>query len=388
MKYRFIFFLAATLGAGQSMLAQSTETRPNFVIILADDLGYGDLGFTGSTQVRTPHIDALARQGTIFTQGYVSGPVCGPSRAGLMTGRNQVNFGFDNNNNVEHPQFCDDYAGLPVGETTMADRLAGLGYATGLVGKWHLGEAPHFHPEQRGFREFWGYLGGAHHYFALGPDGTRLPNNVQCNYKNPQAITYITDDKGDECVDFIRRHRDEPFFLFASFNAPHTPFEATDGDLKLYDHIADKKRRTYCAMIHRLDVNVGRIVAELKAQGLYGNTLIVFLSDNGGPVIGDRPWTLNAPFRGSKGILLEGGIRVPFTMTWPGKIQAGVTYDGPVSSLDLVPTFVAMAGGTIPEYERLDGVNLIPYLSGDRDGNPHPEMMWRFTISACIRKGD
>lgn len=360
--------------------------RPNIVFILADDLGYGDVGFTGSTQISTPHIDALAKQGVICTQGYVSAPVCGPSRAGLMTGRNQVNFGFDNNPIVDLPQFDENFVGLPASEKTIAERLADLGYTNGLVGKWHLGEAEHFHPLERGFHEFWGYLGGGHNYFPTKPNGKPYPYKILCNYKEPQPITYITDDKGDECVDFIRRHKDESFFLYASFNAPHAPLQATEEDLKLYSHVKDEKRRTYCAMVHRLDVNVGRIVEELKEQEVYENTVIVFFSDNGGPCHHNA--SLNAPLRGSKGILLEGGIRVPFSITWPEKIEAGTAFNKPVSSLDLAPTFVELAGGTIDKKDKLDGVNIYPYLTGEIAEAPHPEMKWRFTISASIREGD
>jgi len=368
--------------------AQNSGQKPNFIIILADDLGYGDVGFTGSTQINTPHIDALAKEGVIFSQGYVSAPVCGPSRAGLMTGRNQVNFGFDNNPIVDLPQFDKNFVGLPLEEKTMADRLAELGYVNGLIGKWHLGEADHFHPLKRGFHEFWGYLGGGHDYFPSEPDGKAYHREIICNYKEIQEISYITDDKGDECVEFIRRHREKPFFLFASFNAPHTPLQATEADLKLYAFVPEEKRRTYCAMVHRLDLNVGKITEELKAQNLYDNTVIVFLSDNGGPVSGKTPWTLNAPLRGSKGILLEGGIRVPFSMTWPKQLRAGTTFHQPVSSLDLTPTFVALAGGTISPADKMDGTNLFPYLNGDFTEAPHPEMRWRFTISASIREGD
>jgi len=385
---RVLILCAFWIFAATFAQAQNSGLKPNFIIILADDLGYGDVGFTGSTQINTPHIDALAREGVIFTQGYVSAPVCGPSRAGLMTGRNQVNFGFDNNPIVDLPQFDKNFVGLPVEEKTMADRLAELGYVNGLVGKWHLGEAEHFHPLKRGFHEFWGYLGGGHNYFPSIPNGQAYHREIICNYKEPQAISYITDDKGDECVDFIRRHRDEPFFLYASFNAPHTPLQATEEDLELYAHVQGEKRRSYCAMVHRLDVNVGRITDELKALDLYEKTVIVFLSDNGGPVSGQEPWTINAPLRGSKGILLEGGIRVPFSMTWPKKIKAGTTFHQPVSALDLTPTFVELAGGTIDPADNLDGCNLIPFLNGDQTEAPHPEMLWRFTISASIREGD
>ena len=365
------------------------ESRPpNFVIILADDLGYGDVGFTGSTQIRTPNIDALAKDGVIFEQGYVSAPVCGPSRAGLMTGRNQVNFGFDNNPNKSLPQFNEDYLGLPVGETTMADRLGELGYVNGLVGKWHLGDKPHFRPTRRGFHDIWTYPVGGHDYFRSEPDGEGYLSPLESNYKTPDPITYLTDDTGTESVDFIRRHRDESFFLYASFNAPHAPLQAPEKDLELYAHIPDIRRRTYAAMIHRLDVNVGRIVSELKTQGLYENTVIVFLSDNGGPVGDDYSRVVNAPLRGSKGILLEGGIRVPFTMTWPQEIPEGSSYAYPVSALDLVPTFVALAGGQTAPEDKLDGVNILPYVQGSEPGRPHDRMKWRFTISAGIRDGD
>ena len=366
--------------------AQKNEQKPNFVIILADDLGYGDVGFTGSTQIKTPNIDALSKSGVTFTQGYVSAPVCGPSRAGLMTGRNQVNFGFDNNPIVDLPQFDEEYVGVPLSEKTMATRLSELGYVNGLVGKWHLGEAEHFQPTKRGFHEFWGYLGGGHNYFPTKPNGKPYPNKIVCNYKKPQPITYITDDKGDECVGFIQRHKDESFFLYAAFNAPHAPMQATKADLKLYSHVKNEKRRTYCAMVHRLDINVGRIIKELKKQKVYKNTVIVFLSDNGGPC--NHNASLNAPLRGSKGILLEGGIRVPFVISYPKKLKAGSEYHSPVSSLDLVPTFVALAGGKIPAKAKLDGVNIFPFLKGEDTERPHDEMMWRFTISASIRQGD
>lgn len=386
MKFKLIIstvVLLLSFAIGQS---QTTTKRPNFIIILADDLGYGDVGFTGSTQIKTPSIDALAKSGVTFSQAYVSAPVCGPSRAGLMTGRNQVNFGFDNNPIVDLPQFDENYVGVPVEETTLADRLSELGYVNGLVGKWHLGEADHFHPTKRGFHEFWGYRGGGHNYFANRSDGSSYKNSIESNYKTPQKITYLTDDKGDECVDFIKRHKDEPFFLFASFNAPHAPMQATEEDLKLYSHIKDEKRRIYAAMTHRLDVNIGRIMDELKTQNIDKNTVVVFFSDNGGPC--DHNASLNAPFNGQKGILLEGGIRVPFVMSYPERLKSGITYNKAISSLDLTPTFVALAGGVTTKKDKLDGVNIFPYITKEIKGTPHETMMWRFTISAGIRKGN
>lgn len=384
IKYKFLVVSFLLMFCEKNTNAQSHQ-KPNFVIILADDLGYGDLGYTGSTQIKTPNIDGLAESGVVFSQGYVSAPVCGPSRAGLMTGRNQVNFGFDNNPIVNLPQFDENFVGLPTSEKTMPDRLADLGYINGLVGKWHLGEADQFHPTKRGFHEFWGYLGGGHSYFPTKPNGKPFPNKIVSNYKKPQAITYITDDKGDECIDFIKRHKSDPFFLYASFNAPHAPMQATEDDLELYKHVKDKKRRTYCAMVHRLDVNVGRIIKELKKQKVYENTVLVFLSDNGGPC--SQNSSINAPLNGQKGILLEGGIRVPFIFSYPKKIKKGV-YDQPITSLDLTPTFVALAGGNIDLKDKMDGVDIYPFITNKIQENPHETLLWRFTISGGIRKGN
>lgn len=232
----------------------------------------------------------------------------------------------------------------------------------------------------------WGYTGGGHDYFTSNPEGKGYQSPIECNYKTPQAITYITDDKGDECVDFVKRHKNEPFFLFASFNAPHTPMQAIEADLELFKHIENEKRRIYCAMVHRLDVNVGRIMNEVEKQGLAENTLIVFISDNGGPV--DSNASINAPLNGQKGILLEGGIRVPFIMNWPSKLSAGKTYDNPVISLDFAASFFELAGGEMTDYVKFDGVNLMPFITEQNNEKPHKSMNWRFTISAAIRDGN
>ncbi|MEN8117424.1 MAG: sulfatase [Bacteroidota bacterium] len=380
-----IIIAVLLLGITTVALSQKNE-KPNFILIVADDLGFADLGLNGSKQIPTPHIDRLAEEGINFTQGYVSAPVCSPSRAGFLTGRNQVHFGHDNNMGGNQPGFDRNYLGLPLSETTIATRLKSLGYVTGLIGKWHLGDEPHFHPLKRGFDEFWGYTGGGHNYFTAEPDGKGYNCPIECNYKTPQPITYITDDKGDECVDFIKRHKNEPFFLFASFNAPHAPMHATEADLELFKHIKNEKRRKYCAMVYRLDINVGRIIETLEDEGLAENTLIVFISDNGGPVNSNA--SINAPFNGQKGILLEGGIHVPFVMNWKGKLPAGEKYDNPVISLDFAPTFFELAGGEITDDVKFDGVNLIPYINGENINRPHKAMNWRFTISAAIRDGN
>jgi arylsulfatase A-like enzyme len=369
-----------------SVFAQKEIEKPNFILIVADDLGFGDLGFNGSKQIPTPNIDRLAAEGMNFTQGYVSAPVCSPSRAGLLTGRYGVSFGHDNNLGGNQPGFDPQFLGLPLTETTIATRLHNLGYVTGLIGKWHLGYEPQFHPLKRGFDEFWGYTGGGHDYFEWQPDGKHYKAPIECNYKTPQPITYITDDKGDECVAFIERHKNEPFFLFASFNAPHTPLQATKADLELFKTIKNEKRRKYCAMVYRLDINVGRIMEAVKKEGLAENTLVVFISDNGGPV--NTNSSINAPLNGQKGILLEGGIRVPFIMNWPEKIPAGTTYKNPVISLDFAATFFELAGGTKTDEVKFDGVNLMPFISGKNSTIPHKLLNWRFTISAAIREGD
>ena len=363
---------------------------PNIILILADDLGHGDLGVTGSRQIPTPHIDSLAAEGIHFTSAYVASPVCAPSRAGLMTGRCPFRFGFQENLAPVQAGHDPEAVGLPVSERTLADRLKHLGYATGIIGKWHLGERPQFHPAKRGFDEFWGWLGGAHDYFRAGPGGeTAMAGPILCNFKEPAPLTYLTDDQGGECVDFIRRHASKPFFLFASFAAPHSPMQATAGDLAKFKDIEDGLRRTYCAMVHRLDQNVGRILDELEAQNLERDTLVVFLSDNGGPAAtGMGNGSINAPFRAGKTTVLEGGIRVPMLMRWPAGLPAGVRMDAMVSSLDLVPTLVGAAGGGIGLDERLDGVDLRPFLGKAPATVPHRSLKWRYTVGSAMREGD
>lgn len=381
-----IFFglLAYTNISGQS---RNSGEKPNFILIVADDLGYGDLGFTGSNQIKTPHIDELARKGTIFTQGYVSSTVCSPSRAGFITGVNQVEFGHDNNlPRKAEPGFDSEYLGLPLSQKTIADHLKPFGYVSGLIGKWHLGYEEQFHPLNRGFDEFWGYTGGGHDYFSANDEGKGYLSPIESNYRTPQSLTYLTDDKGSECVDFITRHRQSPFFLFASFNAPHTPMQAKEEDLKLYAHIKNKKRRTYAAMVHRLDVNVGRIMAAVKKEGLENNTIIVFISDNGGPT--DTNASLNAPYRGQKGIVLEGGIHVPFIIKGAEIIPSGQTLGEMVTALDLAPTFLTLASGNVADQKYFTGVNLMPYLTGKVTAVARQELLWRFTISTAIRQGD
>jgi arylsulfatase A-like enzyme len=383
--WSMVFGLLAVAGCATPMLAATG--RPNIILILADDLGYGDLGFQGSKQIPTPNLDRLAAAGLVCSQAYVSSAVCSPSRAGLLTGRNQVEFGYDNNldDTATQPGFDPNFGGLPVTERTIAGRLRTAGYVTGIIGKWHLGSRPQFHPRRRGFDEFWGFLAGSHHYLPSAPGGRPEPD-IECSFGPAGAITYLTDNITDQSIAFIRRHREQPFFLYAAYNAPHAPLEAREADLAKFAFISDKKRRTYCAMVARLDEQVGRLLDAVRTEGVAENTLIVFLSDNGGPV--DQNASLNAPLNGQKGILLEGGMRVPFVLSWPGKLPTGRVYHPVISSLDLAPTFLRLAGAAETEFKGLEGVDLWSRLTGADTSAAHTELKWRFTISAALREGD
>lgn len=353
--------------------------KPNIVVILGDDMGYADIGVHGCKDIPTPNIDSLARDGVRFTNGYVSGPYCSPTRAGLLTGRYQTRFGHEFNPGG-------GTQGLPVTETTIADRLKAAGYATGLVGKWHLGSSPAHHPQKRGFDEFFGFLGGAHPYF---PEKAMAPPIFRGTTDSGET-EYLTDAFGREAVAFVEKHQAHPFFLYLAFNAVHTPMHATDARLKKFEGIADIRRRTYAAMMWAMDEAVGKLLAKLRQEKLDGNTLVVFFSDNGGPTMpgttinGSR----NDPLRGSKRTTLEGGVRVPFLVRWPGKVAAGKVYDRPVIQLDILPTALAAAGVEPKPDWKLDGVDLLPYLSGKKTGQPHDALFWRFGKQMAVRQGD
>jgi arylsulfatase A-like enzyme len=378
------------------------DPRPNVVVILADDLGYADLGCQGSPEVKSPHIDSIAANGVRFTAGYVSAPQCCPSRAGLVTGRYQNRFGFEAN----WPASAAGRAGLPLGEATFGDRFKAAGYVTGMIGKWHLGDSEAMKPYNRGFDEtFWHPNGG-----VLFPDPKTGCLRNACRGPEPAGEReYSTDAFGREAVAFIERHKagTKPFFLYLSFVPPHWPMEAKPEHLARYAHVPDLHRRTMLAMMASLDENVGRVLAKLREEKLEASTLVFFLSDNGGPTGRARPQpdadfeygqntSKNDPFRGVKGELLEGGIRVPIMVQWKGRLPAGRTYDRPVISLDILPTALAAAGVAADPAWRLDGVDLLPYLTGARDGDPHEALFWRFRFPAtqsarhrwAIRQGD
>ena len=353
--------------------AAADNRKPNILFIVADDLGYADLGFQGCKDIPTPNLDALAASGVRCTSGYVSGPYCSPTRAGLLTGRYQNRFGHEFN-----PAGKD---GLPLSEATIADRLKAAGYVTGLVGKWHLGALPKFHPQKRGFDEFFGFLGGAHNYFRSA--------GILRGTEPVKDLDYTTDAFGREAAAFIDRHKREPWFLYLAFNAVHTPMQATDDRLAKFPSIEDKQRRTYDAMTLALDDAVGVVRKKLAEAGLDQDTLIVFISDNGGPTMpgttinGSR----NTPLRGSKRTTLEGGIRVPFVVSWPGHLKHG-DYEQPVIQLDATATALAVAGVEVKPEWKHDGVNLLPYLTDAKTEPPHDALYWRFTPQMAIRMGD
>lgn len=359
-----------------------TGRRPNIIIILADDLGYADVGFHGCKDIPTPHIDSIAANGVKFTSAYVSCPVCSPTRAGLVTGRYQNRFGHEFNTGGA-PHSLKETVGLPVKETTFADVMKTAGYKTGVIGKWHLGIHPKFHPFKRGFDEFFGFLTGSHSYNRW--DQPKW-SPVQRGQDPVHEKEYLTDAFSREAVAFIERHKDRPFLLYLPYNAPHTPMQAAEKYLKRFSHIQDEKRRTYAAMVSAVDDGVGAILAKLKECNTHDNTLMFFFSDNGGPhrTNGSR----NTPLNGGKSSMLEGGIRVPFALQWPARIKSGGTYEQPIISLDIFPTIAAAGGAALPEDRLIDGINLLPYLVGKKSGAPHEMLFWRRGKDYAARKGN
>ncbi len=373
---------AAGLALPRSLLATGAARgpirKPNIVLIFSDDQGYADMGCHGCTDIPTPHMDAIAAAGARFTDGYVTAPVCSPSRAGLLTGRYQQRFGH------EHNPGAAPEAGLPLSEKTIADHLKAAGYATGMVGKWHLGMLEKQNPVNRGFDEFFGFLHGAHSYLPS-RRRSRLKDPIRRGFEPVEEGEYLTDASAREAVAFIDRHRAEPFFLYVPFNAVHSPLEATERYLSRFGHIRDEKRRTFAAMLSAMDHAVGAILGALRRAGLEENTLVFFISDNGGPTA--QTMASNKPLRGGKAQMYEGGIRIPFLMQWKGRLPAGQVYRQPVSTLDVLPTALEAAGVGSASGAKLDGVDLLPFLTGRHTGIPHETLFWRMGQQAAVRKG-
>ncbi len=403
--------------AGQG--AEPSKGLPNILLIFVDDLGYGELGCQGNAEIPTPHIDSLASSGVRCTSGYVTASYCSPSRAGLLTGRYQTRFGHELNPVGKHN--LDPRAGLPLSEITLADRLREAGYATGLVGKWHLGGTDEFHPQRRGFDEFFGFLHEGHFFVpppyrgvtsflrikSLPPQfgarkvegdtiwSTHLPSDEPpYDADNPilrgrepvEEAAYLTDALTREAVSFIDRHQSQPFFLYLAYNAVHSPMQGAKKYTDRFAHIEDIHRRVFAAMLANLDDGIGAVLAKLRAEGLAERTLIFFISDNGGPTA--ELTSSNRPLRGGKGDLYEGGIRTPFIVRWKGKLPAGRVCSQPVIATDVFATACAAAGVTLPQDRTMDSVNLFPHLSGENQASPHEALFWRMDQKAALRAGD
>ena len=392
MKFRFkvtVFFillanLACKNNTSNNIELKNVNNKPNVIIILTDDQGYADVGFNGSKDILTPHIDEIAKKGIVFSNGYVSHPYCSPSRAGLMTGRYQQRFGHEHNVPFA-PQ--DSTMGTPKDEIFLSDKMKEAGYKTCAIGKWHLGDHPSFLPPQRGFDHWFGFSGGSMNYWGY-PFGKNKTMHVQKNDKNVDHtdLTYLTDDFTNEALSFIEQHKDNPFFMYLSYNSPHSPDHATIEYLKKSKHIENGLRSVYAAMIAGVDEGVGKIDSLLTSLEIRENTLIIFLSDNGGRLDAAN----NGQFRGHKGMLFEGGIRVPFALSWPAQLPQNTTYSQPVTSLDIFSTCLAAANLKTYDNQHLDGKNLLPFLKNKSNDTPHEELFWRVANGEefAVRKGN
>lgn len=438
-KYRIVFdaqkIAYRNQFLSQAQPHQDSSPLPNVVVILADDLSWMDVSLYGGKNVLTKHIDAIGQQGVTFKEGYISSPICAPSRAGLLTGRYQQRFGFEINiherypkNRIEYfvyanllntgdwkvaqhedwaiPTFEDMHKqGLPPTEFTLAELLQTKGYQTAAIGKWHLGYNETAIPIKRGFDYHYGFYEAFSLYAPT--DKENIINQHLSDFSDPhiwnkgrtgncairrndqvvEEDTYLTTKIAQETNQWIKEHQEEPFFVYVPFSAPHTPFQATQEYYDQYAHIQSPKKRIYYAMIHALDDAVGSIMNNLKELGLEENTLVVFLSDNGGATYTGA--ADNSPLKGGKFTNFEGGIRVPFMMQWKGKLPAGMVYEPPVSALDIFATTAQVAQLQLPEDREFDGVNLLPYLldSAYQNQVPHPALYWRSAYHKAIRKG-
>lgn len=371
-----VALLAFLLAPLASSAAAATARPPNLVIFYADDLGWGETGAQGNPEIPTPNIDAIARNGIRFTSGYVAATYCSPSRAGLMTGRYPTRFGHEFNTVA-------NTVGLRADQTTMATRLKALGYATAAVGKWHLGNQPENRPTRRGFDEFFGTLNNTPFFHPTNFIDSRISDDVR-EVTDPNF--YTTDAYAERAVDWLGKNKDKPWFLYLPFNAQHAPLQSPRKYLERFPRITDEKRQLFAAMMSAMDDAIGRVMARIREQGQEENTLVFFISDNGGPTASTTSG--NGPLRGFKMTTFEGGPRIPFLAQWKGTWPAGKTYDYPVMNLDVLPTIIAAAGAQPQASWQLDGVNLTPYLTGANLARPHETLYWRYGPQWAIRHGD
>lgn len=412
---RFLAITFCLLGNSLALSKQAVSEQPNLIILLADDLGYGELGCQGNKQIPTPNIDSIAQDGIRFTQAYVTAPNCSPSRAGLLTGKIPTRFGYEFNPIGARNE--DPGTGIPSSEITLAEMLHDQGYTTGLIGKWHLGGSADYHPFRHGFDEFFGFSHEGH-YFVPPPykgvttmlrrktipgggqgrwTGKNLIYTTHMGHDEPdydannpivrggQPVVeseYLTDALTREAVDFIDRHDDKPFFLMLAYNAVHSPLQGKDSDMKRFASIEDVHRRIFASMLAALDESVGSVLNQVRKSGLDQDTLVVFLSDNGGPT--KELTSSNLPLRGQKGTMYEGGVRVPMMIRWPGKFDSGQVIDTPVSSTDIFATAAAISDTTLKH--KIDGRDLsdLPKL----DQSSERVFYWRQGHRAALRKGD
>lgn len=413
-----VFVDLSTIASASDDATVQKNRQPNIVILLADDLGYGETGCQGNPQIPTPHIDSIAKDGVRFTNGYVTAAFCSASRAGLLTGRYQTRFGYEFNPIGAKNE--DPDAGLPLKQKTFANVLHDVGYTTALIGKWHLGGTAKYHPLRRGFDEFFGFLHEGHYFVPPPFDGVTtmlrrrsLPGHARGRYRSPdgklvytthmghdepaydadnpiyrggqpvQESAYLTDAFTREAVDFIDRNADRPFLLYLAYNAVHSPLQGADRYMDSFANIDDVHRRIFASMLANMDDSIGAVLTRIRDENLTNDTLVFFLSDNGGPT---RELTSsNLPLRGEKGSMFEGGLRIPFCVRWPGQIPPNTVYDHPVVSLDIFATAAAAAGIDLATIKNLDGVNLVPFLNGERKSAPHETLFWRTGNKAALR---
>ena len=370
-----IMLVFAFLGCEQGQKKITQKNHPNVIVIMTDDLGYVDVGFNGSKDIPTPNIDRIAQNGVKFTNGYTPYSVCSPSRAGFITGRYQQRFGYERNAQYR-PN--DPNMGLPQTEKTIPEVIGQSGYTSGIIGKWHLGAHISNHPLNRGFDFFYGHLGGGHRYFpeeltikdsySFSDEPMSYRSWIMRDHQPEKTDEYLTDEFSNEAVAFVEKNQKGAFFLYLAYNAPHGPLQATQKYLDRFEQIENKKRKTYAAMVSAVDDGVGRLLDKLEALKISENTMIFFLSDNGGPE--PKNGSNNGPLREGKSSIYEGGNRIPFAMQWPTQITPMV-YEYPISSLDILPTIAELTQTPIAQDKPLDGVNIIPYLKGEKQGRPH-----------------